>query len=109
MVGGKKKQLIVDLDLFKTTSSDGQKKVQVLSKNQNLDRAKDSRSVFFLREAFVDLSLLDVKLVTGRTHQIRVHLSHLGFPIVGDDKYGNFNLNKNQKKIGFKRMFLPCR
>jgi 23S rRNA pseudouridine955/2504/2580 synthase len=108
MVNGrwKKKQLIVDLDLLKTTSSDGQKKVQVLSKNQNLDKAKDSRSVFFLREAFVDLSLLDVKLVTGRTHQIRVHLSHLGFPIVGDDKYGNFNLNKNQKKIGFKRMFL---
>jgi 23S rRNA pseudouridine955/2504/2580 synthase len=37
---------------------------------------------------------LDIELKTGRTHQIRVHLSHLGFPIIGDEKYGNFNLNK---------------
>ena len=64
------------------------------------------KACFFLRKTFSSLSVLDVKLVTGRTHQIRVHLSHLGFPIVGDDKYGNFSLNKIQKKFGFKRMFL---
>jgi 23S rRNA pseudouridine955/2504/2580 synthase len=45
-------------------------------------------------------------LKTGRTHQIRVHLAHLGFPIAGDDKYGDFELNKALAKGGLKRMFL---
>ena len=43
---------------------------------------------------------------TGRTHQIRVHLQHLGFPIAGDDKYGDFALNRALAKQGLKRMFL---
>jgi 23S rRNA pseudouridine955/2504/2580 synthase len=44
--------------------------------------------------------------MTGRTHQIRVHLAHLGFPILGDDKYGDFELNRALAKQGLKRMFL---
>ena len=44
--------------------------------------------------------------MTGRTHQLRVQLSHLGFPIVGDDKYGDFEMNKKLQKKGLKRMFL---
>lgn len=39
-------------------------------------------------------SLLDVQIETGKTHQIRAHLAHIGFPIIGDSKYGNFEVNK---------------
>ncbi len=53
-----------------------------------------------------DFSLLEVELRTGRTHQIRVHLAHLGFPIAGDEKYGDFALNRDLQKVGLKRMFL---
>jgi len=53
-----------------------------------------------------NFSLVEVELKTGRTHQIRVHLSHLGFPIAGDDKYGDFPLNKTLQKTGLGRMFL---
>lgn len=51
-------------------------------------------------------SLLEVTIKTGRTHQIRVHLSHAGHPIAGDDKYGDFELNRQLTKSGLRRMFL---
>jgi 23S rRNA pseudouridine955/2504/2580 synthase len=102
----KEKQKIVDLDLLKTTSDNGQNKVRVIESGLNNPLAKASRSVFFLKKNFSSYSLLDVKLITGRTHQIRTQLAHLGFPILGDDKYGDFTLNKALKKIGLKRMLL---
>jgi 23S rRNA pseudouridine955/2504/2580 synthase len=66
--------------------------------------------VFRLARSLPGYSLLEAELKTGRTHQIRVHLAHLGFPIAGDDKYGDFECNKALARRGLKRMFLhACR
>jgi len=53
-----------------------------------------------------EASLLEIRLLTGRTHQIRVHLAHAGHPVLGDDKYGDFELNRQLAKQGAKRLFL---
>ncbi len=54
-------------------------------------------------------SLLELRLMTGRTHQIRVHLAHAGHPVLGDDKYGDFELNRALARQGVKRLFLHAR
>ena len=95
------KQSSVTLPLRKYVSKAGERRVTV-------DRTEgmDSRTDFRLERSFSGYTLLSAELHTGRTHQIRVHLSHLGFPIAGDDKYGNFELNRVLAKRGLQRMFL---
>jgi 23S rRNA pseudouridine955/2504/2580 synthase len=90
----------VRLPLEKRYTAEGEKRVRVA------DGGQAAHTVFRLRRAWKELSLLEAELRTGRTHQIRVHLSHLGFPIAGDDKYGDFDLNKALARQGLKRMFL---
>jgi 23S rRNA pseudouridine955/2504/2580 synthase len=53
-----------------------------------------------------EFSVLELRLLTGRTHQIRVHLAHAGHPVLGDDKYGDFPLNRELAKRGVKRLLL---
>ena len=65
----------------------------------------------FLREeaeaSNLDVCLMKLTLATGRTHQIRIHLSQSELPIIGDDKYGDFGLNKAAKSLlGLKRLCL---
>jgi 23S rRNA pseudouridine955/2504/2580 synthase len=90
----------VKLPLFKYLTEGGERRVSV-----NAD-GKPSHTVFRLLARWPEMSLLEAQLKTGRTHQIRVHLSHLGFPILGDEKYGDFALNKILKRDGLKRMAL---
>ena len=93
-------KLNVKLALHKYVSASGERRVVV-----DEDGAR-AHTVFRLEGNFPEFSLLDAELKTGRTHQIRVHLAHLGFPIAGDDKYGDFEANKRLAKQGLKRMFL---
>jgi 23S rRNA pseudouridine955/2504/2580 synthase len=90
----------VKLPLHKFTRPDGERRVMVREDGQ------ESHTVFALQKAWAGYSLLEAQLKTGRTHQIRVHLAHLGFPIAGDDKYGDFARNRELAKLGLKRMFL---
>ena len=56
---------------------------------------------------YKDFTLVNVRILTGRTHQIRVHLASVGHPVIGDSKYGDFKLNKEFKdKYGFENQFL---
>jgi len=59
-----------------------------------------------LQQADLEYSVLELELGTGRMHQIRRHLAMNGNPILGDDKYGDFSLNKKLRKTGFRHLFL---
>lgn len=89
--------------LFKTQmENDGESERRVLVSEEG----KYAHTVFRLRARWQRFSLLEAQLKTGRTHQIRVHLAHLGYPVAGDAKYGDFALNKALRGEGLKRMFL---
>ncbi|MDH5710293.1 MAG: RluA family pseudouridine synthase [Gammaproteobacteria bacterium] len=63
-------------------------------------------SHFETRKIFQQATLVEIKIDTGRTHQIRAHALHAGHPIAGDKKYGDDSFNKSMKQIGLKRLFL---
>jgi 23S rRNA pseudouridine955/2504/2580 synthase len=94
----------VELSLTKFVTGDGERRVRVEREGQT------ARTVFRLVRkwpaAEPPVALLEAELDTGRTHQIRVHLTHIGFPLAGDDKYGDFAWNKALARQGLKRMFL---
>jgi 23S rRNA pseudouridine955/2504/2580 synthase len=102
LVGGRwrNQKQSVELALHKYVTGSGERRVVVD------EDGMQAQTVFRLKQRWKDLSLLEAELKTGRTHQIRVHLAHLGFPIAGDDKYGDFAANKVLASQGLRRMFL---
>lgn len=91
----------VKAPLFKYLTKEGERRVKVDS-----EHGQASQTIFSLVQTYHNFSLVKADIKTGRTHQIRVHLQHIGYPILGDDKYGDFEANKQWNKAGFKRMFL---
>lgn len=102
----------VQLPLVKYTGVNGEKMVRIGSEKVG----QAAHTVFKLLNTFsgsltynigiAHLSLLEVLLKTGRTHQIRVHMQANNCPIAGDERYGDYQANKRLNKIGLKRMFL---
>lgn len=109
---------VIDKSLQKYLMPDGERRVRVVADDH--PDAQRSITLVKVRSLVADPSqanmvtstphrlctLLDVTIKTGRTHQIRVHLSQAGFPIAGDDKYGDFEWNRQLMKAGCSRMFL---
>lgn len=89
---------------------------KALSKNPENERivtveqgGKEAISIFQREKLYDEASLVNVDLITGRTHQIRVHSTSIGHPVLGDTKYGDRKLNREYRKKGLKRMFLHAR
>ena len=107
---------VLDKSLHKYLLPNGERRVKVVAKDD--PDAMPSLTLVKVREisgaapgaSASGYSLLEVTIKTGRTHQIRVHLASEGMPIAGDDKYGDFDLNKVLAKaeqgVPLKRMFL---
>ena len=98
---------MVSVPLHKFSTREGDRRVRV----EDTGRAAVT---IFRRERIwpahePPLALLEAELKTGRTHQIRVHLAHIGHPLAGDDKYGDFAWNRELAREGLKRMFLHAR
>jgi 23S rRNA pseudouridine955/2504/2580 synthase len=102
------RQKVIDMPLQRylvpTGHGEGERRVRVVGQND----PDGQRAITLVRVARLvgDFSLLEVTIKTGRTHQIRVHLASLGHAIAGDDKYGDFERNRQWHKDGLQRMFL---
>jgi 23S rRNA pseudouridine955/2504/2580 synthase len=90
----------VDLPLQRDVVRSGERMVQVSKKG------KASSTRFKSIESYADACLVEATLLTGRTHQIRVHAAHSKHPVAGDSKYGDKTFNASMRKQGLKRLFL---
>ncbi|WP_338115903.1 RluA family pseudouridine synthase [Thiocystis violacea] len=100
-----RQEVLVDAPLRKNVLSSGERLVKV-----DPLEGKEARTRFRrlrrLSAAGQPLTLVEAELITGRTHQIRVHATHLGMPLAGDPKYGDETVNRLLKGFGLTRLFL---
>lgn len=93
----------VEVPLLKNTLQGGERIVRVDPDG------KPAETYFRRLERYENATLVEVELITGRTHQIRVHSAWLGSPVLGDTKYGDEAANKQLRELGLKRLFLHAR
>jgi 23S rRNA pseudouridine955/2504/2580 synthase len=92
---------LIDAPLRTDTRVGGERTVKVAADG------KEAASEFRVVQFFGNLAtLMEVRLLTGRTHQIRVHAAYAGHPVAGDEKYGEPEFNKQLLPFGLKRLFL---
>lgn len=94
---------VVDAPLLKNQLSFGERIVTVKQ------TGKESVTIFRPIRVGANMSLVEAELRTGRTHQIRVHAAHIGYPIAGDEKYGDKKFNHRMSLLGLKRLFLHAK
>jgi len=94
----------VDAPLLKITDKTGAWSVVV-----DKDKGKRAVSYFKPLTRYEDTTLVQIKIITGRTHQIRVHAAHIGYPIAGDEKYGDAKFNKIMEDKGLNRLYLHAK
>ncbi len=99
-----KNKLKVALPLLKQTMPNGERRVYVDERGQVADTRINGISHY--NQAGIKFSVLDINLMTGRTHQIRVHCQSQHHEIAGDDKYGDRKFNKLMKGLGCHRLML---
>ena len=90
----------IDVPLMKNELRSGERVVRVNPEG------KRAISIFTPIERFDRATMMRVKLITGRTHQIRVHAQYSGHPIAGDPKYGDDSFNREMAAMGLKRLYL---
>jgi len=95
-----RKSLVVNAPLLKNINKGGERMVVISS------AGKAAETLFKRLKLFRNATLVEASPKTGRTHQIRVHAASMGHPIVGDERYGLDDVNKDFKSKGYKRMFL---
>lgn len=106
LVGGRWRDELrrVRAALHKSVTPGGERRVRVDAEGQSAETV--FRRVAVWPGHSPPLALLEAELKTGRTHQIRVHLEHIGFTLAGDEKYGDFAWNRDLRREGLRRMFL---
>ncbi len=87
----------------------GRSRLNRMKMSVSIDKGREAVTRFEVAEEFKYCTLLNVCPRTGRTHQIRVHLSYIGHPVMGDDLYGNSDSKKLSKELGLARQFLHAK
>lgn len=91
---------VVDAPLQKNQLSSGERMVRVS------EEGKACRTEFSILTRYNEATLMKIRLITGRTHQIRVHSQYVGHEVAGDPKYGDDPFNRLMKGKGLSRLFL---